>query len=172
MKHKMLSLEKLKELSDFGTKEDDDDDEVTEITGGNDDPGNHVLTRHITPKFLESGQTSRTLSSSSQHDPKVPMSPTITVTSAPSDPGNSREQRHQCQSGGVHMPSKEGLQEFVKQARRRIKYISVCGGSGGPGQDIAAEVCFVQCIINSHWKQQVDLFECFQPVRGATVIAK
>ena len=38
MKHKMLSLERLKDLPDF-VKEDDDDDEVTEITGGNDDPG-------------------------------------------------------------------------------------------------------------------------------------
>ena len=33
MKHKMLSLEKLKDLPDFGAKEEDDDDEVTEITG-------------------------------------------------------------------------------------------------------------------------------------------
>ena len=67
-----------------GTKEEDDDEEITEITGGNDDPGNHYGTRHITPKFLESGQTSRTLSSSSQNDPKMTLSPTITVT-APSD---------------------------------------------------------------------------------------
>ena len=65
---------------DSGAKEEDDDEEITEITGGNDDPGNHVLTRHITPKFLESGHTSRTLSSSSQTDPKVALSPTITVT--------------------------------------------------------------------------------------------
>ena len=80
MKVRMLSLEKLQDLPSFGAKEEDDDDEVTEITGGNDDPGNHVLTRHITPKFLESGQTSRTLSSSSQNDPKMALSPTITVT--------------------------------------------------------------------------------------------
>ena len=69
---------------DSGAKEEDDDEEITEITGGNDDPGNHYGTRYITPKFLESGQTSRTLSSSSQNDPKMTLSPTITVT-APSD---------------------------------------------------------------------------------------
>ena len=46
MKHKMLSLENIKDLPDFGGKEDDDDDEVTKITGGND--GNHqLLTRFI-----------------------------------------------------------------------------------------------------------------------------
>ena len=109
MKHKMLSLEKLKDFNSDFLKEDDDD-EVTEITGGNDDPGNHMVTRHITPKLMESGATSRyihktshkpaiiffstlkatklifviifrTLSSSSQTDPKnVATSPTITVT--------------------------------------------------------------------------------------------
>ena len=42
--------------------------------------GNHMVTRHITPKLMESGATSRTLSSSSQTDPKVATSPTITVT--------------------------------------------------------------------------------------------
>ena len=30
-----------------------------EITGGDDDPGNHIFTRHITPKLMESGATSR-----------------------------------------------------------------------------------------------------------------
>ena len=64
----------------LGAKEEDDDEEITEITGGNDDPENLYGRRHITPKFLESGQTSRTLSSSSQNDPKVALSPTITVT--------------------------------------------------------------------------------------------
>ena len=83
--------------------------------------------RHITPKFLESGQTSRTISSSSQN---VPMSPTITITTAPDA---------KCQSGGVHPPSKEYMKDFVRTARRRIKYISVCG-SGGVPNDIAAEV--------------------------------
>ena len=39
-----------------------------------------MVTRHITPKLMESGATSRTLSSSSQTDPKVATSPTITVT--------------------------------------------------------------------------------------------
>ena len=58
MKHKMLSLEKLKDFNSDFLKEDDDD-EVTEITGGNDDPGNHMVTRHITPKLMESGATSR-----------------------------------------------------------------------------------------------------------------
>ena len=35
------------------------------------------------------------------------------------------------------------MKEFVKVARRRMKYISVCGGAaagGGMPQDIAAEV--------------------------------
>ena len=58
MKHKMLSLAKLKDFNSDSLKEDDDD-EVTEITGGNDDPGNHMVTRHITPKLMESGATSR-----------------------------------------------------------------------------------------------------------------
>ena len=50
-------------------------------------------------------------------------------------------QKSQCQSGGVHPPSKESMKEFVKVARRRMKYISVCGaGGGGMPQDIAAEV--------------------------------
>ena len=138
MKHKMLSLEKLKDLPDFGAKEEDDDDEVTEITGGSDDPGNHVSTRHITPKLMSSGHTSRTWSSASQNDPKGPLSPTITVT-APSDNFNGGK-NHQCQSGGVHPPSKESMKEFVRVARRRIKYISVCGAGGGMPQDIADEV--------------------------------
>ena len=43
----------------LGAKEEDDDEEITEITGGNDDPENLYGRRHITPKFLESGQTSR-----------------------------------------------------------------------------------------------------------------
>ena len=149
----MLSLEKLKDLPDF-VKEDDDDDEVTgklictnydlsfslsyqyffanlEITGGDDDPGNHIFTRHITPKLMESGATSRTLSSSSQTDPKIATSPTITVT-APS------EQKHDCQSGGIHPPSKAYVTEFVRNARRRIKYMSVCHDM--PPGEIAAEV--------------------------------
>ena len=52
-------------------------------------------------------------------------------------------QKSQCQSGGIHPPSKESMKEFVKVARRRMKYISVCGGAaagGGMPQDIAAEV--------------------------------
>ena len=36
-------------------------------------------------------------------------------------------QKSQCQSGGIHPPSKESMKEFVKVARRRMKYISVCG---------------------------------------------
>ena len=102
-----------------------------EITGGDDDPGNHIFTRHITPKLMESGATSRTLSSSSQTDPKVATSPTITVT-APN------EQKHDCQSGGIHPPSKAYVTEFVRNARRRIKYMSVCHDT--PPGEIAAEV--------------------------------
>ena len=134
MKHKMLSLEKLKDLRDM----DDinvDDDEVVEITGGNDDPGHHLNTRHITPKFLpESGHTSRTLSSSSQTEPKVAMqSPSIMVTA----PATTKTD---CQSGGLHPPSNASMKEFVRVARRRIKYISVCGAGGTVPGDIAAEV--------------------------------
>ena len=87
-------------------------------------------------RFLESGQTSRTLSSSSQN---AAMSPTITVTTADTAKGMSKNV--QCHSGGVHPPSKEAMKEFVKVARRRVKYISVCGASGGGmPNDIAAEV--------------------------------
>ena len=137
MKHKMLSLEKLKDLRDI----DDinvDDDEVVKITGGNDDPGHHLNTRHITPKFLpESGHTSRTLSSSSQTESKVAMSPSILVT-APA--AGSSAAKTDCQSGGLHPPSNASMKEFVRVARRRIKYISVCGTGGTVPGDIAAEV--------------------------------
>ena len=40
---------------------------------------------------------------------------------------NTSLQKSQCQSGGIHPPSKESMKEFVKVARRRMKYISVCG---------------------------------------------
>ena len=125
MKHKMLSLEKLKDLPDFEGG-NDDDDEVTEITGGSDDPGNHILTRHITPKLMDSGDTSRTMSSSSTTD-KLANSPSITLTGP--------DHHHHS----VGPPSKASVKEFVRVARRRIKYISVCG-SGGIPSDVASEV--------------------------------
>ena len=108
-----------------------------------------MSTRHITPKLLSSGQTSRTWSSSSQNDPKGPLSPSITVT-APEAVVADQPGKHLCQSGGVHPPSKESMKEFVRVARRRIKYISVCGAGGGMPQDIAAEVVFCRIAISGN----------------------
>ena len=50
------------------------------------------------------------------------------------------DQKHECQSGGLHPPSKASVNEFVRVARRRIKYMSVCGTGGIMPGDIAAEV--------------------------------
>lgn len=150
MKHKMLSLEKLKDLPDFEGG-NDDDDEVTEITGGSDDPGNHILTRHITPKLLDSGDTSRTMSSSSTTD-KLANSPSITLTGPDHHQTTSSANKNEYHSGGLHPPSKASVKEFVRVARRRIKYISVCGAGGGIPADIASEVSF-EC---SRW-----WFVCF-----------
>ena len=154
MKHKMLSLEKLKDLRDLDCDINVDDDEVVELTGGNDDPGQHHLnTRHITPKFLpESGHTSRALSSSSIQSDSIKvtssttMSPNILVTVPPTT-SISTEASTNCQSGGLHPPSNASMKEFVRVARRRIKYISVCGAGGTVPADIAAEVIYSMTII-------------------------
>lgn len=161
LKHKMLSLENLKEsLPDFG-KEEQDDDEITKITGGNDDPGNHLSTRHITPQIVDSGATSRTvsrLSTSSQADDRSrPVTSTAEISSAPPTVGGpsattkvsaspavtvtTTSDSRDCRAGGLHPPSKTSVKDFVRLARGRIKYLSVCGvGSGGMPADIAAEV--------------------------------
>ena len=126
----------------------EDDDEVVEITGGNDGQ-HHLNTRHITPKFLpESGHTSRTLSSSSQPESAkgtkstVAISPSILVT-GPSPATSRAEATTTCHSGGLHPPSNASVKEFVRVARRRIKYISVCGAGGNLPSDIAAEVIVI-----------------------------
>ena len=54
------------------------------------------------------------------------------------------DQKHECQSGGLHPPSKASVNEFVRVARRRIKYMSVCGTGGIMPGDIAAEVNLIQ----------------------------
>ena len=169
MKHKMLSLEKLKDLRDLDCDINVDDDEVVEITGGNDDPGQHHLnTRHITPKFLpESGHTSRALSSGSsiQSDSirvtssSTTMSPSILVTVPPSATSRaSAEAGTNCQSGGLHPPSNASMKEFVRVARRRFKYISVCGAGGTVPADIAAEVIYSLSLFSVHTIIQMILF--------------
>jgi len=90
VKHKMLSLETLKDaLPDFGKEEDDD--EVTKLTGGSDvDPrsSHQMTTRHITP-LVCSGSSSATnsrttsrLSSSSQAE-KVSRPTTVMMPAPP-----------------------------------------------------------------------------------------
>jgi hypothetical protein len=161
MKHKMLSLENLKEsLPDFSRHKEEDDDEVTKITGGNDDPGNHVSTRHITPQIFDSGATSRTLSASSSQAESRPTtsqgtmmakmtSPSVTVTTASEAAASFevKDNRRDCQAGGLHPPSKASMKDFVRIAQRRIKYISVCSGSLGMPVEIAAEVMVFFIII-------------------------
>ena len=58
------------------------------------------------------------------------------------------DQKHECQSGGLHPPSKASVNEFVRVARRRIKYMSVCGTGGIMPGDIAAEVNLIVNLLN------------------------
>ena len=61
------------------------------------------------------------------------------------------------------------MKEFVKVARRRMKYISVCGGAavgGGMPQDIAAEVLniitdFFKCLLHVFKNITAENFICF-----------
>ena len=45
----------------------------------------------------------------------------------------------ECRAGGVHPPSKDSVDDFVRQVRGRIRFFSVCG----PAPDITSEVSAV-----------------------------
>ena len=139
-----------------------DDDEVTKITGGNElkCPDSNRSTRHITPQICvdSSAGTSRAVSristASSKAGTTAPTpAPTAAATIAPtaaaaaaaaaasvSTPANS-----ECKSGGLHPPSSSSVNDFVRQVRGRIRYLTVCGSTSS---DLAAEVASVVTAIN------------------------
>ena len=55
-----------------------------------------------------------------------------------------------CQSGGLHPPSNASLNSIVRVARRRIKYMSVCGAGGNMPGDIASEVLYLHTQLIFH----------------------
>jgi len=150
IKRKMLSLENLKDalVPDY-SKEEEDDDEVSKLTNFGEAVGGGVSTRHITPQICQdSAATSRTTSSS-----QIEQAPSTTplqwrpVSGVDAQLGEARGAADagsvsgsDCGSGGVHPPSKDTVDDFVRQVKGRIRFFSVCG----PATDIAAEVAAVQ----------------------------
>lgn len=138
---------------------------MTKITGGNElkCPDSARSTRHITPQICvdSSAGTSRAVSristASSKAGTTAPTpAPTTTTAAAPvrsvaspaaaaaprTTPANS-----ECKSGGLHPPSSSSVNDFVRQVRGRIRYLTVTCGSTSSA-DLAAEVDSVVTAIN------------------------